>query len=161
LGVVDLTGEIGLSLAASGLIVAVFPGVGVLSRISSGLLSDRVFDGRRAPVFLGSFAVATPMLLVFTRLGSVPLLVGVLFCAGFAIQLTLGLSFTYVREVVETNVAATAVAFQTSVGLAGAFLSPIAGGAVVDAVGFEIAFLLAGALAVVGTVVAWRVPEPT
>ena len=156
-----LTGEIGLSLAASGLIVAVFPGVGVLSRISSGLLSDRVFDGRRAPIFLGSFAVATPMLLVFTRLGSVPLLVAVLFCAGFAIQLTLGLSFTYVREVVETNVAATAVAFQTSVGLAGAFLSPIVGGTIVDTVGFEIAFLLAGALAVVGTVLAWRVPEPT
>ena len=155
-----LTGEVGLSLAASGLIVAVFPGVGVVSRVSSGLLSDRVFDGRRAPVFLASFAVAAPLLLVFTRLDSVPLLVCVLFCAGFAIQLTLGLSFTYVREVVEANVAATAVAFQTSVGLAGAFVSPIAGGAVVDAAGFAVAFLLAGALAVTGVALAWRLPDP-
>jgi MFS family permease len=52
------------------------------------------------------------------------------------------------------------VAFQTSVGLAGAFVSPIAGGAVVDTAGFEVAFLLAGALAVLGTVLAWRAPEP-
>ena len=155
-----LTQELGLSLAASGLVVAVFPAVGALSRVSSGLLSDRAFGGRRAPVFLGSFAVAAPMVLAFTRLGSVPVLVGVLFCAGFAIQLTIGLSFTYVREVVEANVAATAVAFQTTVGLAGAFLSPIAGGAVVDAAGFEIAFLLAGALSIAGVALAWRVSEP-
>ena len=155
-----LTGEIGLSLAASGVIVAVFPGVGAVSRVSSGLLSDRVFGGRRGPVFLGSFGLAVPLVLVFTRLASVPVLVAVLFCTGFAIQLTLGLSFTYVREVVDANVAATAVAFQTSVGLAGAFLSPIAGGALVDAAGFDVSFLVAGALAVAGTVLAWLAPEP-
>jgi len=155
-----LTDEIELSLALSGAIVAVFPAVGVLSRAASGLLSDRVFGGRRQPVLLGSFAVAAPLVLVFTRLGSVPVLVATLLCAGFAIQLTLGLSFTYVRELVEDNVAATAVAFQTSVGLAGAFVSPIAGGAVVDAADFDVAFLLAGTLAVVGVVLAWRAPEP-
>jgi sugar phosphate permease len=155
-----LTDEIELSLALSGLVVAVFPAVGVFSRAASGLLSDRVFDGRRQPVLLGSFGIAAPLVLVFTRLESVPVLVFALLCAGFAIQLTLGLSFTYVRELVEANVAATAVAFQTSVGLAGAFVSPIAGGAVVDAAGFEVAFLLAGALAVLGTVLAWRAPEP-
>ncbi|WP_144905512.1 MFS transporter [Halobellus captivus] len=156
-----LTQEIGLSLAVSGALVAVFPAVGVLSRISSGLLSDRVFDGRRQPVLLGSFALAAPLVLVFTHLGSVWLLVGVLLVSGFAIQLTLGLSFTYVREVVDPHVAATAVAFQTSVGLAGAFLSPIAGGAVVDSAGFDTAFFLVGLLAVGGFVLAWRAPEPT
>jgi predicted MFS family arabinose efflux permease len=155
-----LTGEIGLSLAVSGVLVAVFPAVGLVSRISSGLLSDRVFDGRRRPVLLGSFLIAAPLMLVFTRLGSIPLLVAVLLLSGFAIQLTLGLSFTYVREVVESHVAATAVAFQTSVGLAGAFLSPIAGGAVVDAAGFDVAFLLDGALALGGIALAWRAPEP-
>jgi len=141
-------------------IIAVFPAVGILSRVSSGVLSDRVFGGRRRPVLLGSFGVAAPLVLVFTRLGSVPVLVVTLLCAGFAIQLTIGLSFTYVRELVDANVAATAVAFQTSVGLAGAFVSPIAGGAVVDAAGFDIAFLVAGALAVVGAVLAWWAPEP-
>lgn len=68
--------------------------------------------------------------------------------------------FTYVREVVESHVAATAVAFQTSVGLAGAFLAPIAGGAIVESAGFEAAFLSAGMLAIVGIAIAWRAPEP-
>jgi predicted MFS family arabinose efflux permease len=155
-----LTTELGLSLAVSGLLVAVFPAIGVVSRISSGLLSDRVFGGRRQPIVFGSFAVAAPLVLVFTQFRSLPLLVALLLLTGFAVQLTLGLSFTYVREVVDSRVAATAVAFQTSVGLAGAFLAPIAGGVVVDQAGFDTAFLLAGGLAICGIVVAWRAPEP-
>jgi hypothetical protein len=53
--------------------------------------------------------------LVFTRFWSLPLLAALLL-TGFAFQLTLGLSFTYIREVVDSRVAATAVAFQTSIG---------------------------------------------
>jgi sugar phosphate permease len=155
-----LTTELGLSLAVSGILVAVFPGIGVVSRASSGLLSDRVFGGRRQPVVLGSFVAAAPIVLIFTRFRSLPLLVALLLLAGFAVQLTLGLSFTYVREVVDPRVAATAVAFQTSVGLAGAFLAPIAGGIVVDLAGFDTAFLLAGLLAICGIGVAWYAPEP-
>ncbi|MBX0325260.1 MFS transporter [Halomicroarcula sp. F13] len=155
-----LTAELGLSLAASGLLVAVFPAIGVVSRISSGLLSDRIFGGRRQPIVLGSFGVAAPLVLVFTRFRSLPLLIGLLVLTGFAVQLTLGLSFTYVREVVDSRVAATAVAFQTSVGLTGAFLAPIAGGVIVDIAGFDTAFLLAGVLAICGIAVAWVAPEP-
>ncbi|WP_311173726.1 MFS transporter [Halobellus ordinarius] len=155
-----LTEEIGLSLALSGALVAVFPAIGALSRVSSGVLSDRVFGGKRRPVLIGSFGLATPLMLVFTQFGTIPVLIALLFLSGFAIQLTLGLSFTYVREVVEPHVAATAVAFQTSVGLAGAFLSPIAGGAVIDAAGFDVAFALAGGLGAVGVLLAWRAPEP-
>jgi predicted MFS family arabinose efflux permease len=155
-----LTEEIGLSLAASGFIVALFPAIGVVSRISSGLLSDRIFGGRRRPVILGSFGVATPLLLTFTQLRSIPLLVTSILVAGFTIQLTLGLSFTYVRELVETRVAATAVAFHTSIGLAGAFLAPIAGGAVIDMAGFRVAFLLATLLGGFGIIIAWNAPEP-
>ncbi|KOX92505.1 MFS transporter [Haloarcula rubripromontorii] len=155
-----LTQELNFSLAVSGLVVAVFPAVGVLSRISGGLISDRVFDGRRRPVVLWSFGLAAPLLLGFTQLRSLGLLVAVLLLIGFAVQLTLGLSFTYVREVVDLRVAATAVAFQTSIGLAGAFVAPIAGGIVVNRAGFEPAFLLAGAVAVAGIIVTWQAPEP-
>ncbi|ADJ17104.1 MFS transporter [Halalkalicoccus jeotgali] len=155
-----LTVELGFSLAISGLLVALFPAIGVVSRISSGLISDRVFGGRRQPIVLGSFGVAAPLVLVFTRFRSLPLLVALLLLTGFAVQLTLGLSFTYVREVVDPRVAATAVAFQTSIGLAGAFLAPIAGGVIVDVAGFDTAFVLAGILALCGIVVAWRAPEP-
>ncbi|RBI60267.1 MFS transporter [halophilic archaeon] len=154
-----LTEKFGLSLALSGLLVAVFPAIGVVSRISSGILSDRIFNGRRQPVLLGSFGLAAPLVLSFPYLRSVPLLVAFLLFTGFAVQLTLGLSFTYVRELVDPNVAATAVAFQTSIGLAGAFVAPIVGGAVVNSAGFDTAFLFAGALAACGIIIAWRAPE--
>jgi predicted MFS family arabinose efflux permease len=155
-----LTQELGLSLAVSGLLVAAFPAVGAVSRVSSGLLSDRVFGGRRRPVVVGSFLVAAPPILAFTRFRSLSLLLAFLLLTGFAVQLTLGLSFTYVRELVDSQVAATAVAFQTSVGLAGAFLAPIAGGTVIGLAGFDAAFLLAGVLALCGVFVARRAPEP-
>lgn len=155
-----LTDEMGLTLAASGILVAVFPAVGVVSRVSSGLVSDRIFKGRRRPVILGSFGVVTPLLVAFTHIRTVPVLVAFLLVAGYAVQLTLGLSFTYIQEVVDVRVAATAVAFQTSIGLAGAFLAPIVGGAIVDTAGFDTAFLLAGVLGGCGVVIAWSAPEP-
>jgi len=155
-----LTDEIGLSLGLSGLLVAVFPAVGILSRITGGYLSDRLFGGRRRPILVGSFLVAAPFLFALASVRSVGVLVVALLGAGFAIQLTLGLSFAYVRELVVQRVAATAVAFQTSLGLAGAFLSPIAGGALVESAGYEVAFLLTAGLALVGVAIAAVLPEP-
>ena len=155
-----LTEEVGLSLGLSGLLVAAFPAVGILSRVSSGLVSDRLFDGRRRPVVLLSFVVATPTVVGLSLFDTVAVLVAVLLVAGFAIQLTLGLSFAYVGELVTSRVAATAVAFQTAVGLAGAFLAPIAGGAVIESSGYGVAFLAAGVLAAIGIVLAWYAPEP-
>lgn len=154
-----LTEEVGLSLAVSGLFVALFPAVGVLARVGGGVISDRVFGGQRRPVVLGSFLAATPLVAGFVFVESVAVLVATLLVVGFTIQLTLGLSFAYVRELVAPRVAATAVAFQTAVGLAGAFVAPIAGGVVIDVAGYETAFALAGLLAACGIVLAWRAPE--
>jgi predicted MFS family arabinose efflux permease len=154
-----LTNVLGLSLALSGLLAAVFPAVGVLSRIGGGVLSDRLFGGNRRPVLLLSFLAAAPFLVVFTATRVVALLVLTLLGAGFAIQLTLGLSFAYVRELVEPRVAATAVAFQTSLGLTGAAIAPIAGGALIDATSYGTAFLVASALALLGVGIAWVAPE--
>ncbi|WP_336036999.1 MFS transporter [Halobacterium yunchengense] len=155
-----LTDEVGLALGVSGVLVAVFPAVGVGSRVAGGVLSDRLFEGRRRPVLLGSFVATAPCLFALAALRVIPVLVAALLVAGFAVQLTLGLAFAYVRELVEPRVAATAVAFLTAVGLAGAFVAPIAGGALVAAFGYEPAFLLAGALSVVGVAAAWVLPEP-
>lgn len=155
-----LTEEVGMSLGTAGLLAALFPAVGILARISGGALSDFLFGGRRRPVVLLSFVVATPVVASFALSRSVAVLVAALLGAGFAIQLTLGLSFAYVRELVSERVAATAVAFQTSVGLGGAFLAPIAAGWLIDATGYRETFLLAAVLAVAGVALAWVVPEP-
>ena len=155
-----LTTVVALPLGVSGLVVALFPAVGVLARVGGGVLSDRLFGGRRRPVALLAFALATPLLLGFPAVRSVAALVGTLLVAGFAIQLVIGLSFAYARELVSPRVAATAVALQTSIGLAGGFLSPIVGGAVIDGAGYPAAFVGAGLLAAVGVALAWWAPEP-
>ncbi|WP_255148696.1 MFS transporter [Halorarius halobius] len=155
-----LTQQLDLSLALGGALTALFPAVGVLSRVTGGLLSDRLFGGRRTPVVLGSFVVATPIVAGFTGLQRIPVIVAALLVSGFAIQLCLGLVFAYVRELVAPEVAATAVAFLTSVGLAGAFLAPIAAGALIELVGYPITFGLAGGLGLVGVVLALYAPEP-
>jgi nitrate/nitrite transporter NarK len=155
-----LTDELGLSLALAGTLAAAFPAVGVLSRVSGGVLSDTLFDGRRRPVVLLAFGVAAPIVGAFTLLRTVPVVVAALLCAGFFVQLCIGLVFAYVRELVEPAVAATAVAFLTSVGLAGAFLAPIAAGALIDAVDYPATFALAGVVGGVGVLVAWFAPEP-
>ena len=155
-----LTESLGFPPAVSGILAAVFPAVGVIARVSGGLLSDTLFGGRRRPVVLLSFIVAAPVVGGFALLSTLPLVVGALLIAGFAVQLCLGLVFAYVRELVEPTVAATAVAFLTSVGLAGAFLAPIAAGWLISVAGYGTTFAAAGGLGAVGVALAWRAPEP-
>ena len=154
-----LATELGLSLAVSGGLTALFPAVGVLSRVTGGVVSDRLFGGLRRPVVLVSFVVATPIVAAFTAVRALPVVVAMLLVAGFAIQLCLGLVFAYVRELVEPEVAATAVAFLTSVGLAGAFVSPIAAGALIEATSYGTAFAAAGVVGLLGVLLAWYAPE--
>jgi predicted MFS family arabinose efflux permease len=155
-----LTESVGLPLAVAGLLAALFPAVGILGRVTGGVVSDRVFGGRRKPVVLASFLVTTPVVAGFTGLRGTTVLVGALLVAGLAIQLSLGLVFAYVRELVEPGVAATAVAYLTSVGLAGAFLAPIAAGAIIERAGYGTAFLAAGVLGVLGALLSYLAPEP-
>lgn len=156
-----LTEDLQLSLELSGALVALFPAVGILSRVTGGVLSDTLFGGRRRPVVLLSFFMATPVIAGFTLIRTIPVVVAALLVAGFAVQLCLGLVFAYVRELVEPAVAATAVAFLTSVGLAGAFIAPIAAGRLIDAANYETAFLVASVLGMLGVILAWYAPEST
>lgn len=154
-----LTAEIGLSLGLSGLIVALFPAMGIGGRIAGGVVSDRVFGGRRRPIALLTFLVTAPLLAGFTVLRAVPMLVVTLLVAGLAIQLLLGLVFVYVRELVSQRVAATAVATVTTAGLGGAFVAPIVGGTVIETLGYPVAFVGAGGLSALGLVLSWWAPE--
>lgn len=155
-----LTEELGVPLALSGLLTALFPAVGVVARTSGGVVSDRLFDGRRRPVALGAFALAVPSVTGFVLTRRVALVVALLVVAGLAVHLAIGLLFSYVGEVVPTEVRSTAVSMLTSVGLFGAFLAPIVAGAIIERAGYRPAFLLAGGAAVLGVVLSWRAPEP-
>lgn len=149
-----------LSLSLSGLVTALFPAVGVAARTLSGIISDRLFGGRRRPVVVAAFLLAAPAVAGFVVARELAAVLALLVVSGFVIQTTIGLLFTYVTEVVPATVRTTAVALLTSAGMLGAFAAPLAAGLVIEAIGYHAAFLGASVVAVVGVVVAWTTPEP-
>jgi nitrate/nitrite transporter NarK len=156
-----LVRRLSVTEATAGLLTALFPAVGIVARTGGGALSDRVFAGRRRPVALLSFGVAAPVVVGLLFVGSVAGAVALVVAAGAAIQLGIGLLFSYVREVVPEEVAATAVSLLTAVGLVGAFLAPVVAGQLVQATGeFTAAFLGAGLVAAAGVLLALLTPEP-
>jgi predicted MFS family arabinose efflux permease len=153
------TSELSFSLAVGGLLTAVFPAVGVLARTGSGVVSDRLFGGRRRPIVRGAFLVAVPTVSGFVLVESLFGVIALLVVAGVAVQLVIALLYSYIAEVVAPDVRTTAVSILTSVGLLGAFVAPLAGGVVVETAGYTVAFALAGVTAAVGVLLAWVAPS--
>lgn len=156
-----LTTEVGIARSTAGLLTAAFPAMGVLSRAGGGVVSDRVFGGRRVPVLRLSFLTATPAVVGLWLVPRPAVLVALLVVAGFVIQLTFGVVYSYVRERVDESVSGSALAALTTAGIAGAFSAPLVAGALLGATGtFAAAFGYATLLGVLGTVAAWAAPEP-
>jgi predicted MFS family arabinose efflux permease len=155
-----LVERFGVSLAVSGLLTALLPAVGIVARSSGGVLSNRLFGRRRRPVAIAAFAIAAPAVTSVAVVSGVGILIGVLVVVGFVVQVVIGLMFSYITEIVASDVRATAVSMLTSVGLFGAFVGPIIAGGIIDRVGYQPAFLLTGGVGLLGVVLAWRAPEP-
>lgn len=156
-----LSAELGVSIARSGILVALFPLMGGVSRISGGLVTDRLLGGRRRPVVVASFVVSVP-LLVASYLGTnVFVLTVTLVVLGFFVQLSLGLFYSYVPAVLPDRFATSGVALLTSVSLGGAFSAPIVAGFLIERSGAYLsAFGYAVGLAVLGTVGALFLVDP-
>lgn len=152
----------GLSLGESGLLVALFPAIGIVARTSGGVVSDRLFGRRKRPVVLISFAATTVLVVSLTRVDvPVGFFLG-LVVAGFFIHLQIGLLYTYVQGFVESNVVGTAVAVVSVVGWVGSFVAPAVAGALIEHTDdFASVFGFAVLLGVVGVGVAVVAPDVT
>jgi nitrate/nitrite transporter NarK len=153
--------EFGFSLAQSGLYAALFPAIGVLARAGGGAISDQLFDRQRRPVALVTFGVTIPLVALIALI-EVPLLLALLLIpAGFFVQLGIGLFYTYVREVVSTEVTGTALAMLGLISFMGAFTAPVVAGSLIELSGdYLLAFGYAGCLAVLGVALSYVAPEP-
>ena len=156
-----LTEELGLSLAASGLLVAVFPAIGVLSRSGSGLISDRFLAQRRRPIVTVAFAATLPLVGVIALTELTPLVAGSLLLAGLFVQLGIGILFTYVQELVDPTVTATALSALTTMSSFGSFSAPVITGYLIESTRTYLAAFGYAALVVgLGVVLAYYSPEP-
>lgn len=156
-----LTDQLGLSLAASGALVAAFPAMGILSRSGSGFISDWFLTQRRQPLVAVAFGAALPLVTVVAVSKVVAVLVVCLVLAGLFVQLGIGILYTYVQELVDPTVSATALAALTMMCSLGSFTAPIVTGFLIEQTGgyvaaFSYALLIVG----IGTVLAYRGPEP-
>lgn len=155
-----LTEARGISLARGGLLAAFFPAVGAVARAGSGAVSDTLFDHRRRPVVLMAFLVSAPAILLVVVADTIPVVFLALLLAGIFLQLGLGLAYPLAREIADSNVAATGVAFTTSMATFGGFVAPPVGGYLIEHSGYLAAFGAAVLVGFVGVVLAWFVPEP-
>ncbi|WP_281194932.1 nitrate/nitrite transporter [Halorubrum sp. F4] len=155
-----LTEEFALSAELSGLLAAVFPAMGVLSRAGGGFISDRLLGQRRVPVLQAAFLVSLPLVVLIAGTRWLALIVAALVVAGFVIQLTFGVVYSYVQESVDADVSGTALAFVTTAGISGAFSAPIVAGELIELSGsYLLAFAYATVLTAMGLVVSVSAPE--
>lgn len=155
-----LTEAFSLPLGTSSLFVALFPAIGVLSRAGGGIVSDRFLDSRRRPVVRLSFFVSAPLVAAVAITTQVALLVALLVAAGFFIQLSIGILYSYVREVVQAARHGTALSLLVTASITGAFTAPAITGWLIDTTdSYDAAFAFAGVLALLGVVLSWFAPE--
>jgi len=155
-----LAEEFAVSLTLSGLLSALFPAVGIVSRAGGGYVSDRLLGGRRLPVLRLSFLVALPVTVVIALTTSVRLIAVLLLVAGFVIQLTFGIVYSYVQESVPTEISGTALSFLGTAGVSGAFSAPLIAGVLIGATDAYLnAFGYAAGVTVLGLGLAWVGPE--
>lgn len=152
--------RVGLSLAATGVLVAVLPAMGIAARAGGGALSDRIFDGRRRPVMVLSLGVTGITAIGFVFAWTTVALFVLLVLAGFFVQLGVGVFYAAVQESVPPSVAVTAIALLTTASLLGSFSSPVIAGFFIERLGFVPAFAYAAVLGGLGVVSAWFTPEP-
>lgn len=155
-----LVEEFALSTESSGLLTAVFPAMGILSRAGGGLISDRLLNQQRVPVLRIGFLISLPLVVLIAWTRWLALIVLALIVAGFVIQLTFGVVYSYVREIVAAEITGTALALLTTAGVSGAFSAPLITGALIEVTGSYLsAFAYAAVVTTVGLVLAWIAPE--
>jgi MFS family permease len=133
-----LQGVVGLSLLAASRYLALAQGGGVLGRVAFGMLSDRVFGGRRrAPLAIaGCISALCSVAIAFTGpTTSAPWLAALSLVFGFAGIGWNGVQHTLMAELAGPGAAATAVGLGLAVSSAGVMLGPPVFGWFVQAAG--------------------------
>jgi len=156
-----LQGVVGLSLLAASRYLAVAQAGGVVGRVAFGVLSDRVFGGRRrAPLAIaGCTSALCSVAIAFTGPGvSAAWLAALALVFGFAGIGWNGVQHTLMAELAGAGAAATAVGLGLAVSSAGVMLGPPVFGWCVHVAGgyrapwLGLALTMAGALGVLARV---------
>jgi sugar phosphate permease len=138
-----LQGTFGIDVFQAGTLVSVFPLMGLLARPLGGILSDRLFHGRRKPlILLGMAAMTVCLFFLFVARElwwAVLLLAGV----GFFFQLFNFLFFTLPSVMLPLNLVSTGSGFLDTGGHLGSLLAMFLSGWFIDRFGSYRVILMA------------------
>jgi len=143
----------GSSLEMAGWKVAAFEIAGIAGALSAGLLSDRLFRGRRGPASVIYMLILIVAIVLFWRLpaGRPWLDAALLFLIGFAVygpQMLVGVA---AADFASKGAAATATGLTGTFGYIGSALCGVGTGVIVDRWGWDGGFLFFLTSAIIGT----------
>jgi len=141
--VIYLNKSLGFAVVAAGGLLAMAETAGAVARPISGMVSDRMFGGRRKPVFIFFAASASVTCLLLGLMGA-NLSWGIypiIFILGIGAIGFGGVYLTLLSELGGRGGAAKAAGFGASIGVGGSILGPPVFGYIVDASGYGIAWL--------------------
>jgi NNP family nitrate/nitrite transporter-like MFS transporter len=148
-----LVREGGLSMAFGGILAALVPAFGILSRPAGGYLAETVFrrDKRIVPIL--SFLTLIPLSIVWISGASFPWALLLLPLAGFFVQLPFSVYYAFSSQILPERLTGSAYTFMNTTSLIGGTMAPYVAGYLVDATGaFQPAFIFAAGLAVTGLI---------
>jgi nitrate/nitrite transporter NarK len=153
------TDVLSLPLSTAGLVTAVVPLVGIAARPGGGWLSSRL-GGRRRPVLAGGLLVGLLLLVAIPFVGAVAPFLALLVVGAFSVQLGMGVYYVLTRELATPGTEGTSLTVMTTIGFVGSFGAPIAGGWLISAYSWPVAFAAFAAVGTLGVLALVPVPEP-
>src|SRR2546426_4488996 len=141
-----------------GVLAAMIPAAGILSRPAGGFLAEGRFgrDKRVVPAIAFGLLFASSLAIPFLGAGGIPLLVS----CGFLAQFPFSVYYLFSTQILPQKFQGTAYAFNNTVSILGGAISPAFAGYLVDVTGsFVAAFVMIAASALVGLVLLFAIRE--
>lgn len=138
-----LQGTFGIDVFQAGTLTSVFPLMGLVARPLGGILSDRLFHGRRKPVILSGMAAMTVCLFLLSLARELWYAVLLLASVGFCFQFFNFLFFTLPSVMLPLNLVGTGSGFLDTGGHLGSLLAMFLSGWFIDHFGSYRAILIA------------------
>ncbi|MFQ6078399.1 MAG: MFS transporter, partial [Thermodesulfobacteriota bacterium] len=133
----------GIDVFQAGTLTSVFPLMGLVARPLGGILSDRLFHGRRKPVILSGMAAMTVCLFLLSLARELWYAVLLLASVGFCFQFFNFLFFTLPSVMLPLNLVGTGSGFLDTGGHLGSLLAMFLSGWFIDHFGSYRAILIA------------------
>jgi sugar phosphate permease len=138
-----LQGTFGIDVFQAGTLTSVFPLMGLVARPLGGIVSDRLFHGKRKPVILMGMGAMTFFLFLLSGAGELWWAVILLALVGFCFQLFNFLFFTLPSVMLPLNLVSTGSGFLDTGGHLGSLLAMFLSGWFIDHFGSYRAILIA------------------